>query len=144
MLKIYRITGTPVISADKPIKELKQKWVESLYTGFKLGKLSTPEQYFQVMILLGQFLSDELYRVGKNPINKNVEKEYLILSNSLGCYMDKFMFCAIQSHEGGEKIQSPHGAIRLLENACDRALEFIPEPEKTISEFCEIYGINFV
>ncbi|MFL0197627.1 hypothetical protein ACJDU8_18950 [Clostridium sp. WILCCON 0269] len=143
MLEVYELMGTMVVSTDKPVTELKRSWMKGLYDEFEIGKPLNPNQYFQILILLGEFLAEELYSLKDNPlVNKNLRETYLKISNSLGHYMDRFLFYALQCHEKGEKVEVPHGSISLLEDACSRAMEFTPIPEKVMDKFCNVYGVN--
>lgn len=143
MLEVYELMGTMVVSTDKPIPELKRSWMKDLYKEFEIGKPLNPNQHFQILILLGEFIAEELYSLKDNPlVNKDLRETYLRISNSLGHYMDRFLFYALQCYEKGEIVEMPQGGISLLEDACSKAMEFIPSPKKVMDKFCNMYGVN--
>ncbi|WP_039657596.1 hypothetical protein [Clostridium tyrobutyricum] len=145
MLEAYELMGTMIVSTDKPVTELKRSWTEDLYKGIEVGKPLNQDQQFQMMILFGEFLASEIYKLSENPLlNKKLKKEYVRISDSFGHYIDRFMFYAIQCHENGEKIEVPKGAISLIEDASSRAMEVIPKSHKVIDKFCNMYGVKII
>ncbi|MBV4420168.1 hypothetical protein KM800_12685 [Clostridium tyrobutyricum] len=145
MFEIYEVMGNMVVSADKSIVELKRDWTKSLHEGFEIGKPLNEEQHFQMMILFGEFLAQEIYELGENPlVNKSLKKEYFRISDSFGHYIDRFMFYAIQCYEKGEKVEVPKNSISLIGDACSRAMQVVPQGNKVIDKFCKIHGVELI
>lgn len=145
MFEIYEVMGNMVVNTDKSIIDLKRNWVKSLYEESEIGKPLNEEQQFQMMIVFGEFLAEEIYELGENPlINKKLKGEYFKVSNSFGHYIDKFMFYAIQCYENGEKIEVSKNAISLIGDACSRAMEAVPNHDKVIDKFCKMYGVKLI
>lgn len=145
MFEIYEVMGSMVVNTDKSIIDLKRDWVKSLHEGFEIGKPLNEEQQFQMMIVFGEFLAEEIYELGENSlINKKLKGEYFKVSNSFGHYIDRFMFYAIQCYENGEKVEVPKNAISLIGDACLRAMDFVPDPDKVIDKFCKMHGIKLI
>jgi hypothetical protein len=136
--------GSIVVNTDRSITELKKNWIKSLYSEFEIEKPLTKEQDFQMMILLGEFLAEEIYQLGDNDlISKELRERYMKISNSLGHYMDKSMMYVIYCYENGEKVELPEGVAPYIEDACARAIEFLPEPKKVMDKFFKTYGVKF-
>jgi hypothetical protein len=147
MIEFMEFMGKMVVTTDKNIIDLKRNWVKSLYSEFEIGKPLNSVQYFQMMILYGEFLAEQIYQLAQNSFNKkDIKNKYLKLSDNLGIWMDRYMLYAIQCNENKKEIKMPKDGIELIEEACIKVMEFIPEKDykEIINKFSKEYGVNLM
>lgn len=145
MIEINNIFGLTVIQTDKNIDELYNRWVKSLYKNSYIGKKLDLAKEFQFKILLGEYVTKEIYSYKNSPgatdeINSACEN----ISSELGAYFDKGLFMCINCFENGLQMIVEKKEIDKLDRAIDYALDFFPNPEEIKKKFAAEYNLGFI
>lgn len=145
MMQVHNMMGSLIIETDKDFNTMQRDWIESLYEGSEPGKELTKAIKCQFMILLGEFLSEELYRMADD-VKGNLKKKeaYKSIADNAGSYFDKPMIEAIYCNEYGLRFDVTEKTYDNLINAIASVLEYFPDPENVLNNFYEQYNLAFV
>lgn len=144
MIEIYNIAGATIIDTDVNIQELYKNWVESLYRDCRKGKKLNLSEEFQFKVLLGEFLSDEIYSHKDSPKATEEEKATIKkLSDELGMYFDKALILCLKSFDEKIPLKVRKRDIDNLNNAIDFGINCFLNPNDILKKFESKYGVKF-